>query len=202
MGLVDRLFENIRAKDAARAAEWAERGVLYESNGYTDGCTETFTVYFDRVEWTQHAKTRALVFKADRASETIPIGNVTSCEIRKGGRSAILQVHSAGGAITFQVARTRAEEGKKAVLEAMALANSKPPAPNVAEELSKLNELVLQGVLTSDEWDRAKALYLGKAADRRTEDAALLMQLHSLHRAGALSESEFNTKKWEILSRN
>jgi hypothetical protein len=71
----------------------------------------------------------------------------------------------------------------------------------VADELSKLAELSQKGLLSPDEWERAKDLYLGKPLDRRSADAHLLGQLHDLYRDGGLSESEFNTKKWEILSR-
>lgn len=74
--------------------------------------------------------------------------------------------------------------------------------PSMADELAKLSELASKGVLSPDEWERAKALYLGKPPDRRAEDARLLSHLHELRKAGALSESEFNLKKWEILSRS
>ena len=72
----------------------------------------------------------------------------------------------------------------------------------VADELSKLAELAQNGLLSADEWERAKELYLGKPPDRRAADTRLLRELHDLHGNGVLSESEFNTKKWEILSRS
>ncbi|GEM_PF-6470908 len=85
---------------------------------------------------------------------------------------------------------------------AAAAAGGGPGQPSMADELAKLSELAKQGALSAAEWDRAKTLYLGKPPDRRAEDTRLLAQLHDLHRAGALSESEFNSKKWEILSRS
>jgi hypothetical protein len=80
------------------------------------------------------------------------------------------------------------------------------PAPGtnsvgVADELSRLGELAQRGLLSPTEWERAKELYLGKPTDRRDADTRLLVQLHDLYRDGGLSESEFNTKKWEILAR-
>lgn len=73
---------------------------------------------------------------------------------------------------------------------------------DVADELSKLAELARSGLLSPDEWERAKELYLGKPVNRRGADTRLLRELHDLYRNGVLSESEFNTKKWDVLSRN
>ena len=72
---------------------------------------------------------------------------------------------------------------------------------SVVDDLAVLADLAAKGLLSTDEWERAKALYLGKPPDRRQADSALLADLHRLHEEGVLSESEFNTKKWEILSR-
>ena len=73
---------------------------------------------------------------------------------------------------------------------------------DIADDLSKLAELARDGLLSADEWERAKGMYLGKPVDRRDADTRLLRELHDLFAHGVLSESEFNTKKWEILSRN
>jgi hypothetical protein len=73
---------------------------------------------------------------------------------------------------------------------------------SVADDLTRLADLAQKGLLSPEEWERAKELYLGKPADRRGTDARLLDELHDLFREGALSESEFNAKKWEILARN
>ena len=72
---------------------------------------------------------------------------------------------------------------------------------DVASALSKLAALSKDGLLSPDEWERAKELYLGKPESRREADARLLRELNDLHDNGVLSEYEFNTKKWEILSR-
>jgi hypothetical protein len=79
----------------------------------------------------------------------------------------------------------------------------RPPASDadVADELTKLAELTQRGLLSSEEWERAKQLYLGKPVDQREADTRLLRELNDLFRNGVLSESEFNDKKWEILSR-
>ncbi len=72
---------------------------------------------------------------------------------------------------------------------------------SVADELAKLQELRHEGVLSEDEWTRAKELYLGKPEDKRGRSVHALRALHELYQTGALSESEFNMKKWDILSR-
>ncbi|HEY1117314.1 MAG TPA: SHOCT domain-containing protein, partial [Acidimicrobiales bacterium] len=75
-------------------------------------------------------------------------------------------------------------------------------AATMADGLTRLADLKDRGLLSDDEWQRAKALYLGKAPDHRAGDAQLLDDLYDLHLAGGLSESEFNAKKWEILERS
>jgi hypothetical protein len=70
-----------------------------------------------------------------------------------------------------------------------------------ASELERLASLASDGLLTQDEWTRAKDLYLGKPPDVREEALRLLRTLHELHRDGVLSEAEFNMKKWDVLSR-
>lgn len=70
-----------------------------------------------------------------------------------------------------------------------------------ADELEKLAGLKDSGILGEDDWVRAKELYLGKPTSQREESVRLLQDMHNLMKRGALSESEFNNKKWEILSR-
>jgi hypothetical protein len=75
------------------------------------------------------------------------------------------------------------------------------PTPLLADELKKLSDLKSLNVLTEEEFQRAKDLFLGKPPDKREEALTILKNLHSLYKAGVLSESEFNMKKWDILSR-
>jgi len=79
--------------------------------------------------------------------------------------------------------------------------NAGHASPSVAEELSKLAALRDEGAITSDDWERAKDLYLGKPPSERDESVRQLRKLHDLRRDGVLSESEFNSKKWDILAR-
>ena len=69
-----------------------------------------------------------------------------------------------------------------------------------ANALDQLVPLLNDGILTQEEFDRAKKGFLGATVEVRESSVGLLRQLHSLHKSGVLSESEFNLKKWNILS--
>ena len=71
---------------------------------------------------------------------------------------------------------------------------------SVAQEIEKLGQLFLAGVVTAEEFERGKALFLGAPPDKVTSAVELLQSLYDLKKKGVLSESEFKMKKWEILS--
>lgn len=75
------------------------------------------------------------------------------------------------------------------------------PASAVADELQKLAQLAQAGALSADEWQRAKGLILGQPKDKQADAIDRVAKLYRAHKAGALSESEFNMTKWDILSR-
>ncbi len=85
------------------------------------------------------------------------------------------------------------------------LVNALEPAsvqlPPRVDDLERLATLARDGLLTDEEWTRAKELFLGKRPDARELALGHLKQVYSLYREGALSEGEFNGKKWEILAR-
>ncbi|NTW29524.1 MAG: SHOCT domain-containing protein [Coriobacteriia bacterium] len=98
---------------------------------------------------------------------------------------------------------TTALEMRAAVERAMTYhANSAAGVPTVADELNKLAALRSQGAISESDWERAKDLFLGKRPSAQEQAIEQLRQLYELHRSGVLSESEFNMKKWDILSRN
>ena len=105
---------------------------------------------------------------------------------------------------TFHI-RARSEhqaaEIRAAVESAIVAQSFQGSGRSVADELVKLSSLRDAGVLTEQDWERAKVLYLGKHADARSAAIEHLRKLHDLYRAGVLSESEFNMKKWDVLSR-
>jgi hypothetical protein len=61
--------------------------------------------------------------------------------------------------------------------------------------------LLDEGVLTQEEFERAKSGFVGKAGDLPESTASSLRQLNSLFVDGILSEAEFRAKKFDVLSR-
>jgi hypothetical protein len=84
-----------------------------------------------------------------------------------------------------------------AVLSPVAV-NSGSPI-NVAAQIEKLGDLYKKEVITQEEFDRGKALFLGNPPDIAAQTLNVLDGLHKLKTSGALSESEYNFKKWELL---
>ena len=73
---------------------------------------------------------------------------------------------------------------------------------SISKEIEQLKRRTEEGLITSDEYERAKEIFLGKPVNARDEFVTVLRNLHSLYKSGVLSESEFNSKKWEILSKS
>jgi len=71
---------------------------------------------------------------------------------------------------------------------------------SIATQVEKLGELYKKSVITQAEFERGKALFLGSPPDIAAQTLNVLDGLHKLKINGALSESEYNVKKWELLS--
>ncbi|MCL2116979.1 MAG: SHOCT domain-containing protein [Planctomycetaceae bacterium] len=71
---------------------------------------------------------------------------------------------------------------------------------DVAEQVEKLGQLFLKGVITAEEFERGKALFLGSPPDVAKKTLETLDDLYRLQQKGALSEAEYNMKKWDLLS--
>ena len=71
---------------------------------------------------------------------------------------------------------------------------------DIAEQVEKLGQLFLKGVITAEEFERGKAMFLGNPPNVAQQTMETLNDLYSLMKKGALSESEYNTKKWDLLS--
>jgi hypothetical protein len=102
------------------------------------------------------------------------------------------------GAVT---AKERVEIGDEATKKLLRTLEPIPASGSLALELEKLAGLVRTGAITSDEWQHAKALYLGQPNANRENALERIQQLHGLCQSGALSESEFNMVKWDILAK-
>ena len=71
---------------------------------------------------------------------------------------------------------------------------------NVASQLSAMHSLWSEGALSDAEYRRAKELFLGRPPDAEEQAARSLRNLKQLLDSGVLTESEFRSKKWQILS--
>lgn len=69
-----------------------------------------------------------------------------------------------------------------------------------AQQLSAMNILYKEGVLSEAEFKRSKEIFLGKSVDEEQRAERALRSLKQLRDAGVLSEAEFATKKWDVLS--
>jgi hypothetical protein len=131
------------------------------------------------------------------ANIAIPLGRITSLGVSPQEENITqVSVSGEGGAEFFL--HPRAAKELQRILEA---AMNRPLTTNVADELARLSQLMKDGVISSDEWDRAKTLYLGQPRNKRDESVRILRELASLRQSGVLSESEFNSKKWDVLAR-
>lgn len=93
--------------------------------------------------------------------------------------------------------RTAHEGAKKLVVQL----EGAVPSNSIADELEKLALLIQNGALSRDEWVRAKDLILGQPKDKQADAIERVAKLYKAHQIGALTQSEFNITKWDILSR-
>lgn len=71
---------------------------------------------------------------------------------------------------------------------------------SISEELEKLSQLNKEGILTDNDMEKAKELFLGRTPEKTDQSMMLLRNINELRRQGVLTEMEFNMKKWDILS--
>ena len=62
-----------------------------------------------------------------------------------------------------------------------------------------LNELHTNGALTQGEFESGKSFW-GASKNKAQQTLETLAKLHQLMKQGAISESEYNIKKWELLA--
>src|SRR5690606_17919196 len=82
-------------------------------------------------------------------------------------------------------------ESFQAVMSGAALAAR---TTSVADAVTRLADLRSEGVITDDEFNRAKRGFVGATVEVGESAASVLRQLHSLQTAGVLTESEFRMK--------
>ena len=84
-------------------------------------------------------------------------------------------------------------------IEAISAVSAGTP-PSHADELQKLAKLHKDGVISSDELESLKARLASRPGNVQ-DVIRLLRGLKDLEKEGVLTPSEFNMKKWEILSK-
>jgi hypothetical protein len=139
------------------------------------------------------------------SSYAIPLHRISSVgETREGGTFAPeARTMTFTGPTGPETWRTVFVQGARLVDLLKAKVSAGAPKPiGVADELGKLAALKEEGILTDEEFQRSKALFVGATPDQQSEALDLLRQLHALQRSGVLSEMEFNMKKWDVLSRS
>jgi hypothetical protein len=89
----------------------------------------------------------------------------------------------------------------KEAFEARSVAmNSVNAVTDMAAQIGALAELRKEGILTEEEFVRAKEAFIGKTPDAQQQAERNLRSLKQLRDSGVLSEAEFRAKKWESLS--
>lgn len=151
----------------------------------------------------QVTKDSALVLNS--AISLRAISAITTAELKTifGERELTLIFYWEGLKEDIVTASAWFDEGKvftEKFKEAVAKKEVASSSASVVDELQKLAQLTKEGILSQEEYDRAKNRLIGVSSSQVDEATKLLRQLHVLRVQGVLSESEFNMKKWDVLS--
>ncbi len=144
--------------------------------------------------------------------DSVPLSSLSSWSFDKTKTTTgILKGHSfsfssskkgwqdSGGAVWW-LAPTAAEPFAEAFTGAIARFATTAAPIDLAAQLRALQGLVDDGVLTADDMQRAKDLFLGRAPDQRQAMERSLRSLFELKRAGVLNAVEFEIKKRDLLA--
>jgi len=136
------------------------------------------------------------------SSATIPVHEIRGLAIGFENTATALEVRWTGGVEAWKSSFDTGRALAKRLEERLARNSASQAGSGMSDELARLAELVSQGVITQDDFERGKDVFLGRPRDAKAESIQLLHQLHGLYQSGVLSESEFNMKKWDVLSRS
>jgi hypothetical protein len=125
------------------------------------------------------------------------------------GQSSVSRREAAGefDAVAKDPAGVIYQRKESADFEAMkdalqsAIARSASPITDPASVLRSLSELVTDGILSTEDFEIAKSTIIGTSPDVAQDSIRLVRQLFDLYKAGAMTEGEFNMKKWDLMSR-
>ena len=119
----------------------------------------------------------------------------------KPGPVASMSITFPGGALEVSSPYTQFEALAGNLQHAMTGASLARNSGSVADAVSRLAELRRDGLLSDEEFERAKSGFVGSSLEITETSAGLIRQLAQLRDAGILTDAEFRIKKWDILSR-
>jgi len=134
------------------------------------------------------------------AVEEIPFDRIDSVSHRIGLLFGAIQLMRTNGRVaSFD------QFNKKDIPELVdeirgAIAASRAGNGDVGELIRQLKSLHDDGVLSSDEFERAKQRYLGQGPDDRQAMVRTLSSLSELRKSGVLTQVEFDIKKRDVLA--
>jgi len=134
------------------------------------------------------------------AVEEIPLDRIDSVSHRTGLiMGAIQLVQSNGRRTTFDRFSKNEISGFVEAIRG-AVAGARAGSGDVAILVRELKALRDEGVLSDDEFERAKERYLGREPDDRQAMLRTLSSLNDLRTAGVLTQVEFDIKKRDLLA--
>jgi hypothetical protein len=141
---------------------------------------------------------------------TVPVSKISTIVVNQEKETdtwllkRIVRIHFSGEGVQEDLTSRWLEEATDFGNHLRTLVNTREVSSgtvSIADEIAKLAQLANEGILTQDELSRAKTLFIGMPPNKIDESIHLLRQLKDLHRQGVLSESEFNMKKWDVMSK-
>lgn len=133
---------------------------------------------------------------------TVPLSSVSAVSTTKKGKNFLITFWWEGHQENMRSNwLNEAEEFAGRLKHLVATKETSQETTSMADEIAKLSHLADEGILSQDELARAKELFLGQPQSKIDQSMQLLRNLKELNKQGILSESEFNMKKWDVLSK-
>ncbi|NBO46249.1 MAG: SHOCT domain-containing protein [Actinobacteria bacterium] len=173
---------------------------------------------------TERVRTGILSSRIDTFPEpvntlAIPLTHITSLGARRVGlqtqpraalrrvlgqkpqQVSLLELTYPGGAVAVMSPYLEFEMLVQNLQRAMTGSALASASGTMADAVSKLAALRNEGLLSEEEFERAKSGFVGRSVELTESSASLIRQLAQLRDAGILTDAEFRIKKWDILSR-
>lgn len=133
----------------------------------------------------------------------VPLSAVTTVTTREFGKTLHLTFYWEGRMEALRSVTGMFDEAKdfSEQLKHILAKKEVQKESSAADEIEKLSQLAKEGILSQEELSRAKEMFLGRSPNHVDQSITLLRQLKALEKQGVLSESEFNMKKWDVLSK-